>query len=224
MTPEQGRRRPGRPPKSEATDTKGALLEAAMDLFARHGYAGTSVRAIALATGLSESVLYRHFANKQAIFDEVLFQAGVGLFESQRDLLNPELAISDPAAFLRALAQNMVTAWTRPRNRLLTSILVRAIGDSHLQVITTFKAAQDEMSDLIALWIGAGLIPRDRGTPQELAWELLAPTAFVRLLYLHAEADEATQQTGRDLVLGHAEFFIARVLPTPTDKETEQGE
>ncbi len=195
-----------------------------MDLFARHGYAGTSVRAIALATGLSESVLYRHFANKQAIFDEVLFQAGVGLFESQRDLLNPELAISDPAAFLRALAQNMVTAWTRPRNRLLTSILVRAIGDSHLQVITTFKAAQDEMSDLIALWIGAGLIPRDRGTPQELAWELLAPTAFVRLLYLHAEADEATQQTGRDLVLGHAEFFIARVLPTPTDKETEQGE
>ncbi|SEG21504.1 DNA-binding transcriptional regulator, AcrR family [Nonomuraea solani] len=226
-TEPQRPRRPGRPPKSEAQDTKGALIEAALDLFARHGYGGTSVRAIAQATGLSESVLYRHFANKQAIFEEVLFQAGVGLFESQRAQVDPALAAHDPAAFLRALARNLVTAWTEPRNRLLTSVLVRAIGDSHLQVISTFKTAQEEMSHLIAHWIGAGLIPPDRGRPDQLAWELFAPAAFVRLLYLHAEADPDTQRAGHELVLAHAEFFIARVLPTsakPTAVSTDSGD
>jgi AcrR family transcriptional regulator len=206
-------RRLGRPPKAERRDTRNALIEAATELFARHGYGGTSVRAIAQATGLSESALYRHFPNKQTIFEEVLFQAGGGLFASQRALVDPALALSDPAAFLRALAKNLVAAWQEPRNRLLTSVVIRAIGDSHLQVISTFKTAQEEMSGLIAHWISAGLIPPDRGSPDQLAWELFAPAAFVRLLYLHAEADAATQRAGHELVLRHAEFYIARVLP-----------
>ncbi|MEU6715235.1 helix-turn-helix domain-containing protein [Nonomuraea sp. NPDC046802] len=202
-------------------DTKGALTEAALELFARHGYGGTSVRAIAQATGLSESVLYRHFTGKQEIFREVLYQAGAGLFAGQRDLVDPDLAMNDPAEFLRALARNMVAAWTQPRNRLLTSMLVRAIGDSHLQVISTFEEAQEEMSHLFAHWIDAGFIPADRGTPRQLAWELFAPTAFVRLLYLHAEADVDTQQAGYERVLAHAEFFIARVISTPADSADE---
>ena len=70
-----GRRR-GRPPKAEAGDTKDALLQAALGLFAEKGYEGTSVRAIAREVGLSESVLYAHFDSKRAIFDAVLAELG----------------------------------------------------------------------------------------------------------------------------------------------------
>lgn len=215
MTSESGHtrgRRLGRPPKSDGRDTRAALVEASLQLFARRGYAGTSVRAIAEATGLSESALYRHFPNKQAIFEEVLFQGGAGLFNSQRALLDTALAAGDPAGFLRSLAERMVAVWQEPRNRLVTSVLVRAIGETHLQVISTFETARREMSGLIAGWIRAGLIPADRGSPDQLAWELFAPAAFVRLLYLHADADPQTVRAGQDLVRRHAEFYIARVV------------
>src|ERR1700730_11096107 len=67
-------RRPGRPRRVEPGDAKAALLAAALTLFARHGYAGTSIRAIAREVGLSESVLYAHFDSKRAIFEAVLAQ------------------------------------------------------------------------------------------------------------------------------------------------------
>jgi hypothetical protein len=75
---------------------------------------------------------------------------------------------------------------------------------------------QQQMARLFAQWAQAGNIPADRGTPQQLAWELFAPSAFVRLLYLHAEAAPATRRAGHQLLRRHLEFFIATVFATPT--------
>lgn len=43
------------------------LLESALELFAEHGYAGTSVKAIAQRAGVSQGLLYVHFTNKEAL-------------------------------------------------------------------------------------------------------------------------------------------------------------
>lgn len=42
----------------------------------------------------------------------MLHRAGAGLFESARDTVDPEPALTDPVAFLRALADSMVSAWS----------------------------------------------------------------------------------------------------------------
>ena len=94
----QARRR-GRPPKGEAGDTKAELLAAALRLFARHGYAGTSIRAIAREVGLSESVLYAHFGSKRSIFEAVLARLGpqsaaTVLRASDQEMLETDLAAS----------------------------------------------------------------------------------------------------------------------------------
>ncbi len=211
----QAPRRPGRPPKAEARDTRTALLEAALDLFARHGYAGTSIRAISTAVGLSESVLYKHFVNKQALFDEVLYQAGAGLLVDQLAVVDPRLATTDPSAFLRAVTDQLLRAWDQPRARRLTSVLARSIGDTHTQVIAATEQVQRQMARLFAQWVQAGNIPGNRWTPEQLAWELFAPSAFVRLLYLHTEATPATRRAGHELLRRHLEFFIATVFATP---------
>src|SRR5438105_5778479 len=49
-----------------------AILEAAAPLFARRGFAGTSMADIAEAVDLSPKALYYYFPSKQAIFEEVL--------------------------------------------------------------------------------------------------------------------------------------------------------
>src|SRR5262245_34176657 len=57
-----------RPGDMPGRDTRQALLEAALDLFAEHGYAGTSMRALARAAGVRESAIYHHFASKESLF------------------------------------------------------------------------------------------------------------------------------------------------------------
>ncbi len=47
------------------------ILKAAADCFTQNGYAGTSVKDICQVAGVAPATLYRHFRNKQALFDAV---------------------------------------------------------------------------------------------------------------------------------------------------------
>jgi AcrR family transcriptional regulator len=48
------------------------ILREGSRLFAENGFQGTSIRAIASACGISEAALYRHFAGKDGIYEEVI--------------------------------------------------------------------------------------------------------------------------------------------------------
>jgi len=59
--PRRGRR-PGAP------DTRAAILAAARELFAVHGFAGTSVRAVAAAAGVDAALVHHYFGTKDDLF------------------------------------------------------------------------------------------------------------------------------------------------------------
>lgn len=48
------------------------LLQAALDLFSEHGFKGTSIRDIAKSLGVSVSVIYHYFQNKEGLWSELL--------------------------------------------------------------------------------------------------------------------------------------------------------
>ncbi|MGE5268628.1 MAG: TetR/AcrR family transcriptional regulator [Thiohalocapsa sp.] len=48
------------------------IVTAAVPLFARKGFAGTTTREIAEAAGISEALLFRHFPSKQLLYREIL--------------------------------------------------------------------------------------------------------------------------------------------------------
>jgi AcrR family transcriptional regulator len=66
----ESRPRAGRDP----AETRARLLEAAGRLFAERGYAGTSMRAVTRAAGVSVSAANYHFGSKQALLLETLGQ------------------------------------------------------------------------------------------------------------------------------------------------------
>jgi AcrR family transcriptional regulator len=51
-------------------ETRTAVLEAAQQLFAQHGYENTTVREIADAAGITERTLYRYFDGKEGLLAE----------------------------------------------------------------------------------------------------------------------------------------------------------
>ena len=80
-------------PQHRPTDTEGAILQAAMMLFAEKGFSATTTRQIALAAGVNEVTLFRHFRSKQELFHRILE-------EIQRlypPLLTPDQVAEKPA-------------------------------------------------------------------------------------------------------------------------------
>jgi AcrR family transcriptional regulator len=75
----QGRRkRPDRRTRSaraENADARAALLAAAAELFAQHGYRGASVDQIAECAGYSKGALYWHFQSKDELFFALMDQS-----------------------------------------------------------------------------------------------------------------------------------------------------
>ncbi len=53
-------------------DTKNKILEVSLELFAKKGFDGVSVREIAKEVGVRESALYKHFKNKEDILDKIV--------------------------------------------------------------------------------------------------------------------------------------------------------
>ena len=56
----------------DSDDRRKAIVSAAVPLFARNGFAGTTTRELAAAAGVSEALLFRHFPSKQSLYREIL--------------------------------------------------------------------------------------------------------------------------------------------------------
>ena len=94
------------PPKSEKARVR--LLSAALSMFADRGFDGVSTGEIALASGVSQSVVLYHFGNKEALWREamqLLFARIAADGPPSIDLLTDLDEISRLKVTLRAMVQ-----------------------------------------------------------------------------------------------------------------------
>lgn len=63
---------PDLPAAAARPGAAGRLLDAALRLFARNGFAGTSIRDIAAEAGLTSAALYSHFPSKEHLLAELV--------------------------------------------------------------------------------------------------------------------------------------------------------
>ncbi len=72
MEAKRGGNPPGRPAGGTAADYRSAILDAAEALFARQGYAATSVREIAQQVEVNPAMVHYYFGSKHGLLREVL--------------------------------------------------------------------------------------------------------------------------------------------------------
>ena len=97
-------------------NTRQRILTAALSLFARQGYDGTTTKDLAHKAGVAEGTLFRHFPNKKAILMEV---AIAGWVEILTDLLTE---LSEMGSY-KAVAQVMKRRMLRmQKNRELLQV------------------------------------------------------------------------------------------------------
>ncbi|MDQ3175470.1 MAG: TetR/AcrR family transcriptional regulator [Acidobacteriota bacterium] len=66
------------------------ILRVAVSLFAHEGFRGTTTRKIAQAAGVSEAMVFRHYANKQELYTAILDHKACS-----GDAIDPELMVAD---------------------------------------------------------------------------------------------------------------------------------
>jgi AcrR family transcriptional regulator len=74
MTEHDTNRRPGR--WRSGAESKQRILDTARELFGRHGYGGTTVRAIATAAGVDPAMVFYFFGTKQGLFGAAIELSG----------------------------------------------------------------------------------------------------------------------------------------------------
>src|SRR4051794_501481 len=104
MSTDSGTQKVGRPRAAPQSSSdlapRDQILGAAAALFAEHGYAGTTTRAIAERVGIRQASLYYYFAGK----DEILLELLEISVRPSLAYVTPLLAEADRRAALYALA------------------------------------------------------------------------------------------------------------------------
>src|SRR5687767_7385813 len=89
-------------PRLKAPQRREQLIEVATKLFARNGYEATTTAAIALAAGVTEPILYRHFKSKQELFVAIVRAVSQQTMNHWQELIG---GITDPVERIRRIAK-----------------------------------------------------------------------------------------------------------------------
>ena len=75
-----------------AEQRREAIVQAALPLFARKGFANTTTRELAEAAGVSEALIYKHFPSKESLYSEI---QNTGCKDKDQGL--EKLAVAEPS-------------------------------------------------------------------------------------------------------------------------------
>ena len=92
-----------------------AIVQAATEVFLRHGYLGATTDEIAARASVSKQTLYKHFADKQHLFAEIIMDTTVQLVDGLSDAVASTLQdAQDVRKALRDLADGFLRGLLQP--------------------------------------------------------------------------------------------------------------
>lgn len=184
-------------------DSRGRLVQAALDLYAEHGYERTTVAEIAARAGVTERTFFRHFADKR----EVLF-AGSG--ELEEAIVAAAAQAPADAAPLDAVAAALDAAAAVLQQR-------RAFAQARQRIIAATPELQErELRKLAGLGAVLAAALRERGVAEAEA-SVAAETgiALFRLAFERwaEQADGAAHELADEIAAALARLRSVAAAP-----------
>ena len=108
-------------------NTQEVLLKAAVDLFYKKGYAGTSIRDVGVKAGVSNSLLYHYFRDKEEMLFEIIQEFSKDITD---ELAQIEKSVPDPVERLRQMLTHHIKHGikNRKKTRLIVEELLSLTG------------------------------------------------------------------------------------------------
>lgn len=157
-------------PRLTAEERRAAVLECACQIFSKGSYRSATTAEIARAAGVTEPVLYRHFASKRELYLAALTTA----WAECRAMWDATIAEeSDPASWVAAMGQSYLAAKDKRGNvaNLWVQALTEASDDPEIRryIRRHMREVHDYVATIIRRAQEQGGILRDRD-PEAEAW------------------------------------------------------
>lgn len=163
-------------------DVTARIREAAAALFAEKGYAGATTREIALRASVSETLLFRHFGNKAALFDQVVcapFELLIRGFTQQRSTLPDEPAFKADETGMYAAVYGLFEKNPALFAALMTAPMVRDGDAGALPSASLLSFFKEATAGQMALYQRAGEKPPfDLGVATRLSFGMMAASVL----------------------------------------------
>lgn len=170
MTDATAKRR-GRPPRTEAADTRDRILAAAREEFSERGYEKTSVRGIAKAAGVDSALVHHYFGTKEQVFEVAISVA----FAPAADA--PEAVADGPLDGVgERLTRFIFGVWENPATRKPLLAVVRSAVNNEAAAAVFRRLVVAQVLGRVA----AQLDVPDAELRAELAAAQLVGTAMLR--------------------------------------------
>ena len=172
----------------QARRTRARIIAAAAQRFLAHGYAGTTMRAVALDAGVALPTVELAFRTKARLLKAVIDVAIAG-DDDQVAMLDREWAkraesIAGPPDFVAAFARVLAGSAERAAG-LAATALEAARADEDIATVAAQLMSQREV---MASWLVDGIMHRsalregtDRAAAVDTVWTLMDPVVFCRL-------------------------------------------
>ncbi len=172
----------------QARQTRDRIIAVAAQRFLAHGYAGTTMRMVALDAGMALPTVERAFRTKARLLKNVIDVAIAGDDEQvpmlDRTWASQAESIAAPADFVAAFAQVLAASAERAAG-LVAAALEAARADEDIAAVAAQLMSQRQV---MATWLVDGVMRRSalrEGTSRAAAidtvWTLMDPVIFCRL-------------------------------------------
>lgn len=195
--------------KKLSKSTKQKILEAALELIAKYGYHGASVRKIAKAVGIRESAIYNHFKNKEEIFSSILqnlFSSPLDDFFTKKP---PQIYAKEGKRYLYEFAMSIKSlSFDQNYEKLFRIILVELMQNEKVRQMFLekfFDKNIKQLSNAFFIMMQEELIRSD--DPMLMAQEFFAPLFYFRLQTLLLKIDGKSAVQFAPVFEKHVEFF-----------------
>jgi AcrR family transcriptional regulator len=161
-----------------AAERRRQIVEAALGVFSTGSYAGATTAEIARAAGVSEPILYRHFASKRELYFACLDEAWARL----RDLVEDRMRTRGPREAWHGVGE--ATAQMVRTKLLVPNLWMQAITEAgedpeiRRYVRKHMRHVHDYVADIVRRSQEAGGVARDRD-PDAEAWIFLGGTLLL---------------------------------------------
>jgi len=198
----------------DSDERRKAIVRAAVPLFARKGFAGTTTRELAEAAGISEALLFRHFPSKQLLYREIL-QLGCEGDPALEQLTTLEPSTATLVFMVRFMVRRFLLggeaerAELDPRLRLLLHSFLED-GDYARELFETVSDRVVPLFDTsLKAAIAAGDATARSDAPANIFWFAQHVAAMVAFVALPGPSCIPYAGTLDDIV-GEASTFILR--------------
>lgn len=199
-----------------ARDTKARIVDIALELFAQNGYLGTSMSDIAKQLSITKGALYKHFASKQEILDQIIQKMNdldleraqaYGMPENEADGFAEEY-VHTPTEKIRTYSIAQFRHWTE-----------EPFSSQFRKMLTLEQYRDPEMAKLYHNYLASGPLAYmaaifrkftdSDASAMQMALEFYGPMYLLYSVYDAAEHKE----TVISMLEMHIDRFIRRVNP-----------